>query len=62
MMMMMEAEIINQVQDFNMRIIAERGTRRFGCPSSDPPADILDVVYSLSSICSVPDYIYGVRR
>ena len=56
---MMMAEIIKQVHDLNNRIIAERGSGYYACPSSDEPADVMDVVYSLSSICSVPDYVYG---
>ena len=60
--MMMAAEIINRVHDLNMVIIEERGSRYYACPSSDPPADVIDVVYSLSSICSHPDYVYGKHR
>ena len=61
-MMMMEAEIINQVHHLNKKIIAERGLRYYACPSSDPPADVMDVVYSLSSVCSQKLYVYGEHR
>ena len=43
-----------KVHDLNGKFRAEFRPGHYACPPSYPPVDVMDVVYALSSICSLP--------